>query len=383
MMEYLGNYKLNTMKLLNRRNKMKTFKELLTLTQNELGDKLYDWLVNDYDYDVIDYGYVIQGISENPNAPVLVAHLDTINTHRNANETTYSARLSTEEPQGAPKLDDIIFYNDIIMLHPMANPKLACLGADDRCGVKTILDILDMGFRPHILFTTDEEVGCQGSKKAVEEKLLEEFSEASMLIQVDRGVHEGYWNEMVFYNYDHESIPKIYEELSKYYKLATGSYTDVATLGPYLNKPIVNLSASYMNEHKRTEFISMASYEKNLEGLSQFLVWLESQDTSSWKYTAKPIPKVTTYANGYYGMTKPGKGKKRKALAEKDQTVEKLIQVLIPSLQAQAQSTFNIYYHPTFKNLDEGIELLHEAYQKGYTCYTLSQFRYILNYGEL
>lgn len=371
------------MKLLNKENKMKTFKELLTLTQNELGDKLFDWLVNDYNYKVIDYGYVIQGISEQPNAPVLVAHLDTINTHHNANETTYSARLSTELPQGAPKLGDIIFYNDIIMLHPMANPKLACLGADDRCGVKTILDILDMGFRPHILFTTDEEVGCQGSKKAVEEKLLEEFSEASMLIQVDRGVHEGYWNEMVFYNYDHESIPNIYEELSKYYKLATGSYTDVATLGPYLNKPIVNLSASYMNEHKRTEFISMASYEKNLEGLSQFLVWLESQDTSSWKYTAKPIPKVTTYANGYYGMAKPVKGKKRKALAEKNQTVEKLIQVLMPSLQARAQSIFNTYYHPTFKNFDEGIELLHEAYQKGYTCYSLSQFRYILNYGEL
>lgn len=371
------------MKSLNKGNKMKTFKELLTLTQNKLGDKLYDWLVNDYGYDVIDHGYIIQGISENPNAPVLVAHLDTINTHRNASETTYSARLSTEEPVGAPKLGDIIFYNDIIMLHPMANPKLACLGADDRCGVKTILDILDMGFRPHILFTTDEEVGCQGSKKAVEEKLLEEFSEASMLIQVDRGVHEGYWNEMVFYNYDKDSIPEIYDELSKYYKLATGSYTDVATLGPYLNKPIVNLSASYMNEHKRTEFISMASYEKNLEGLSQFLVWLESQDTSSWKYTAKPIPKVTTYANGYYGMTKPGKGKKRKALSEKDQTVEKLIQVLIPSLQAQAQSIFNTYYHPTFKNLDEGIELLYEAYQKGYTCYSLSQFRYILNYGEL
>ena len=49
------------MKLLNRRNKMKTFKELLTLTQNELGDKLFDWLVNDYNYKVIDYGYVIQG----------------------------------------------------------------------------------------------------------------------------------------------------------------------------------------------------------------------------------------------------------------------------------------------------------------------------------
>ena len=372
------------MKLLNKENKMKTFKELLTLTQNKLGDKLYDWLVNDYGYDVIDHGYIIQGISKNPNAPVLVAHLDTINTHRNASETTYSARLSTEVPQGAPKLSDIIFHNDIIMLHPLANSKVACLGADDRCGVKTILDILDMGFRPHILFTTDEEIGCQGSKKAVEEKLLEEFSEASMLIQVDRGVHEGYWNEMVFYNYDKDSIPEIYNELSKYYKLATGSYTDVATLGPYLNKPIVNLSASYMNEHKRTEFIYITAYENNLESLSKFLLWLDTQDTSSWKYTAKPIPKsVTTYANGYYGMIKPIKGKKRKALAKKDQTVEKLIKVLMPNLQADAQSIFNTYYHPTFKNLDEGIELLHEAYQKGYTCYSLSNFRYILNYGEL
>lgn len=365
---------------------MKQFKELLTLTQDELGDKLVDWLLNDYNYNVIDHGYVIQGISEQPNAPVLVAHLDTINTHRNANETTYSARLTTEEPVGAPKLEDIIFHNDVIMLHPLANSKVACLGADDRCGVKTILDILDMGFRPHILFTTDEEIGCQGSKKAVAEKLLEEFSEASMLIQVDRGVHEGYWNEMVFYNYDKDSIPEIYDELSKYYKLATGSYTDVATLGPYLNKPIVNLSASYMNEHKRTEFIHIPSYEKNLEGLSKFLLWLDAQDTSSWEYKAKPIPKaVTTYSGNYgsYGITKPVKGKKRKSLPKNELTLENLLTELMPSTPLLARNTFNAYFSKNFMNLDEGIELLHEAYKKGYTCDTMNQFRYILSYGEL
>lgn len=368
---------------------MKQFKELLTLTQDELGGKLVDWLLNDYNYDVIDHGYVIQGISDTPNAPVLVAHLDTINTHRNANETTYSARLTTEEPVGAPKLSDIIFHNDIIMLHPLANSKVACLGADDRCGVKTILDILDMGFRPHILFTTDEEIGCQGSKKAVAEKLLEEFSEASMLIQVDRGVHEGYWNEMVFYNYDKDSIPEIYDELSKYYKLATGSNTDVATLGPYLNKPIVNLSASYMNEHKRTEFIHIPSYEKNLEGLSKFLLWLDTQDTSSWEYKAKPIPKaVTTYSGnygsyGYYGITKPVKGKKRKSLPKNELTLENLLTELMPSTPLLARNTFNAYFSKNFMNLGEGIELLHEAYKKGYTCDTMSQFRYILSYGEL
>jgi putative peptidase len=368
---------------------MKTFKELLTLTQNELGDMLVDWLLNEYNYNVIDHGYIIQGVSEQPNAPVLVAHLDTINTHRNNNETKYSARLSTEEPVGAPKLSDIIFHNDIIMLHPLSNPKLACLGADDRCGVKTILDILDMGFRPHILFTTDEEVGCQGSKKAVNEKLLEEFSEASMLIQVDRGVHEGYWNEMVFYNYDKDSIPEIYDELSKYFKLATGSYTDVATLGPYLNKPIVNISASYMNEHKRTEFISITAYDKNLEGLSKFLLWLETQDTSSWEYKAKPIPKtVTTYTGGYgnygyYGIAKPLKGPKRKKLPKNMLTLDNLIKELVPSTPILARNVFNAYFSKNFMNLDEGIDLLYKAYKKGYICDEMSHFRYILSYGEL
>lgn len=368
---------------------MKQFKELLTLTQNELGNKLVNWLINDYNYDVIDYGYVIQGISEQPNAPVLVAHLDTINTHRNANETNYSARLTVEEPVGAPKLEDIIFHNDIIMLHPLSNPKLACLGADDRCGVKTILDILDMGFRPHVLFTTDEEIGCQGSKKAVAEKLLEEFSEASMLIQVDRGVHEGYWNEMVFYNYDKDSIPEIYDELSKYFKLAKGSYTDVATLGPYLNKPIVNISASYMNEHKRTEFISIPAYDKNLEGLSKFLMWLDTQDTSSWEYKTEPVPRtVTTYSSnygsyGYYGITKPVKGKKRKELPEGELTLENLLTELMPSTPLLARNTFNAYFSKNFMNLEEGMTLLNEAYKKGYTCDNMSQFRYILSYGEL
>ena len=38
------------------------------------------------------------------------------------------------------------------------------LGADDRAGVFAIIQILQSGLRPHIIFTTDEEKGCLGAE---------------------------------------------------------------------------------------------------------------------------------------------------------------------------------------------------------------------------
>ena len=143
-----------------------------------------------------------------------------------------------------------------------------------------------------------------------------------------------------------------------------------------------------MNEHKRTEFISIPAYDKNLEGLTKFLLWLDTQDTSSWEYTAKPIPKVTTYGGygnygSYYGMSKPVKGKKRKALSKDERTLDNLLKALIPSTPLVARNVFNAYFSKNFLNLEEGMTLLNEAYKKGYICDELSQFRYILTYGEL
>ena len=76
----------------------------------------------------------------------LVAHLDTVN----------------ENPP------EEIFYDQEQRV--MWSPDL--LGADDRAGVYAIIRILSDGYRPHIIFTTDEEKGALGAQK-----LIEDFSE--------------------------------------------------------------------------------------------------------------------------------------------------------------------------------------------------------------
>ena len=281
------------------------FIDVLTKTQSEI----LSWLpgiLSDYGYSITLTDYMLMGISPKENQVCLVAHLDTINTKRktysnfNCGTVTTKVEQPTDtEKQRTPKKKDIIVTKDYILLSPEHNPKIQCLGADDRVGVKTILDIIETGLRPHILFTTDEEVGCVGSRKAVSENALEELKKASMLVQIDRGVHESSWHEMVTYDFDHKSHPEIFEKLGETYTMATGSYTDVAVLGEHLNKPIVNVSASYKNEHRTDEFINLKAYKHNTQGLINFIEWAEEQDTSDWKYVEKykaPIVvKRTTY----------------------------------------------------------------------------------------
>ena len=274
-----------------------TFIDVLTKTQSEMQEWLPEVLA-DYGYQIKVTDYMIQAISSEENQPCLVAHLDTINTKRkNYRYGSYysnGSTLSTEKDR-TPEVQDILVTERYILLSPECKSSIQCLGADDRVGVKTILDILEMGLRPHILFTTDEEVGCVGSHKAVEENALEELKTASMLIQIDRGVHERSWHEMVTYDFDPESHKEIFDELRKTYTMATGSYTDVAVLGPHLDKPIVNVSASYRHEHTTDEFINLDAYEYNTQGLIKFIKWAQEQDTSEWKYVAKYVPPKPVY----------------------------------------------------------------------------------------
>lgn len=279
------------------------FKELLTLTQNELMTLLTSKL-SEASYSVSGGDYYLAGVNTlAPDSPCLVAHLDTINTHR-SNHYGYTWKKDTKKGGTTPTENDILVTDKYILLSPESNPDIACLGGDDRVGVKTILDILDAGLRPNILFTTNEEIGCVGSNQIIQNGDCYELADSAMFIQIDRGVHEGYWNEMVFYDYDHKAHPEIFNELSKYYTLANGSYTDVAVLGPHFNRPIVNLSASYMNEHTRDEFINLTAYRTNLTSLKSFLVWIGSQDTSGWNFVEKYRAPIVSSWGSYNYSTK-------------------------------------------------------------------------------
>lgn len=253
------------------------FTTLLTMSQAELLQKLEDIILcKKKAYNVVKTSYAL-GFYNNPDVPTLVAHLDTINTH-------YS--------QANVSLDDIIVTDKYIMLSPEANEELSCLGADDRCGVMAILELLDfIDIDFNILFTTNEEIGCKGSDELIKDfnkdfHTWEYLLDSACLIQIDRGQHENAWNEIVFYDYDYNHIPEFYNKLMEYYTLAQGSYTDVALLGQFFNVPIANVSASYKNEHTRQEFINLEWFYKNLESLYYVIKWTHTQYTSGWDYSS-------------------------------------------------------------------------------------------------
>lgn len=364
-----------------------TFIDVLTKTQSEMQEWLPEVLA-DYGYQIKVTDYMIQAISSEENQPCLVAHLDTINTKRKnysygsyySNGSTLSTVTSTEKDR-TPEVQDILVTERYILLSPECKSSIQCLGADDRVGVKTILDILEMGLRPHILFTTDEEVGCVGSRKAVEENVLEGLKMASMLIQIDRGVHERSWHEMVTYDFDPESHKEIFDELRKTYTMATGSYTDVAVLGPHLDKPIVNVSASYQHEHTTDEFINLDAYEYNTQGLIKFIEWAIKQDTSKWKYVAKYVPPKPTYTRtSNLANFAPKFGEARPSLWVKGKGYGKAEDYLTEMCKSQFMKPKDIFDRFIDEGYDEEelLDCLDLAYSLGAEFTNMWQLNYIL-----
>lgn len=364
-----------------------TFIDVLTKTQTEMQEWLPEVLA-DYGYQIKVTDYMIQAISSEENQPCLVAHLDTINTKRKnysygsyySTGSTLSTVTSTEKDR-TPEVQDILVTERYILLSPECKSSIQCLGADDRVGVKTILDILEMGLRPHILFTTDEEVGCVGSRKAVEENALEGLKMASMLIQIDRGVHERSWHEMVTYDFDPESHKEIFDELRKTYTMAKGSYTDVAVLGPHLDKPIVNVSASYRHEHTTDEFINLDAYEYNTQGLIKFIKWAVKQDTSEWKYVAKYVPPKPVYTRtSNLANFAPKFGEARPSLWVKGKGYGKAEDYLTEMCKSQFMRPKDIFDRFIDEGYDEEelLDCLDLAYSLGAEFTNMWQLNYIL-----
>ena len=364
-----------------------TFIDVLTKTQSEMLAWLPEVLA-DYGYQIKVTDYMIQAISTEENQPCLVAHLDTINTKRKNSGYSYgtyyqtSTTTSTEKDR-TPEEEDILVTERYILLSPECKSSIQCLGADDRVGVKTILDIIETGLRPHILFTTDEEVGCVGSHKAVEENALEGLKMASMLIQIDRGVHERSWHEMVTYDFDPESHKEIFDELRKTYTMATGSYTDVAVLGPHLDKPIVNVSASYMHEHTTDEFINLDAYKYNTQGLIKFIEWAQKQDTSKWKYVAKyvpPKPKPTITCTTDFTNFPPKFGEQRPSLWERGKGYAKAEDYLTEMCKSQFMHPITIFNRYIAEGYEEEdlLDCLDLAYSLGAEFTNVWQLNYIL-----
>ncbi len=118
------------------------------------------------------------------------------------------------------------------------------IGADDRAGVFAIMELIKK-YKCDVLFTSFEEQGLLGAKCFVQ----------------DYNVNPGY-NMLIELDTPGDSCAKFYDNLSLDFQdyilnfgfeVSSGRGTDIKAIAPQWKVNAVNLSAGYLNHHKRNE----------------------------------------------------------------------------------------------------------------------------------
>ena len=207
-------------KVLNEKEQ-KVFEYYFQIKQHNLKKALQKFLEKHYSEVIVNERYLI-AVGATPVA--LVAHLDTV--------------FSTP-----PKT---IYYDRSknVMWSPEG------LGADDRAGVFAIVEIIRRGYRPSIIFTTDEEMGGVGARAMVMDH-PKPFTHLKYVIELDR---QGK-NDCVFYQCGNEDFKEYVQTFG--FKLDFGTYTDICEFCPTWKVAGVNVSVGYKNEHRFIETLNI------------------------------------------------------------------------------------------------------------------------------
>ena len=148
-------------------------------------------------------------------------------------------------------------------------------GFDDRVGVFMILKIIAAGYRPHIIFTTGEEIGAVGaSNLTLVER--EPFAPMKYIIQLDRrGTCD-----CVFYDCDN---PEFTQYVSSFgFIEAFGSFTDISEICPRWKIAGVNLSVGYQDEHTDSETLFVNPMLSTLDKVKAMLD--DAPNSKTWAY---------------------------------------------------------------------------------------------------
>ena len=141
------------------------------------------------------------------------------------------------------------------------------IGGDDRNGIYTILKIISKRAKdklPYVLFTTQEESGCIGARKAT--KPLKAHSEGiNFAIQIDR---QGSTDAVFYRCKNQEFIDYI---CSFGYKETPGSRTDICEFCPDWNIAGVNFSCGYMHNHTEKEIVNVKDMFQTIEMIEKIL----------------------------------------------------------------------------------------------------------------
>lgn len=229
---------------------------LVGIGQKALQDVLYKFLKQNYKNVTYDEDFLLA----KGNIPIaLVAHMDTV----------------FKQPAKE------VFYDRIknVMWSPTG------MGADDRAGVFGIIKIIKAGYRPHIIFTTDEEIGCVGANEL--SYLPCPFEDLKYIIQLDRRGS----NDCVFYDCDNKEFEEYVEKFG--FVTAYGSFTDICELCPSWGVAGVNLSIGYRDEHTTSEILFVGQMLDTIEKVKKML---SEKNIPEFKF----VPSVGYYRWNYY-----------------------------------------------------------------------------------
>lgn len=158
------------------------------------------------------------------------------------------------------------------------------LGADDRAGIFMILQLLEEGFRPSVIFTNGEECGGIGSLSLIEDYREKEtfFTDLRCLIELDR---MGY-RDSVYYQGSNNSYEKWINSFG--FETAKGTFTDISIIAPVWDVAAVNLSVGYYYEHCVNELLSIKQYENTFNKMVKILS------------STGLLPKNLSFSNAYH-----------------------------------------------------------------------------------
>lgn len=245
-----------------RENDFKAFEQIVKLSQPALKYSLSTYLRSKYQNIIETDDYLLA----EGNIPIaLVAHMDTVFS-KQPEDVFYDTRKNVIwSPQG--------------------------LGADDRAGVFAILQIIKSGLRPHVIFTTDEEMGCVGASVLAEEKCP--FKDLRYIIELDRRGS----NDCVFYDCDNADFEEYVEKFG--FITAWGSFSDISMICPSWKIAGVNLSVGYRDEHSISEILNVGPLLATIEKVK---IMLTETEIPSFEYIETPYARyLHPLLKSYYG----------------------------------------------------------------------------------
>lgn len=147
------------------------------------------------------------------------------------------------------------------------------LGADDRAGCIAIIDILRKGLRPHVIFTTNEEIGGLGAQALAKKPCP--FKNLKYIIELDRQGKD----DCVFYDCMNEKFIKYVESFG--FNYALGTFSDISFLCNAWHICGVNLSIGYINEHTEKEMLFLVPMYNTI---NQVIKMLQEDNIPNFKW---------------------------------------------------------------------------------------------------